>query len=321
VEPRQAEDRPHVPPPSLWPVGFAIGIACILVGLIVNPIVVIPIGVAITTIFAFLWIRDASAEYRHVPEVEPEVRAVAEPAPALPAGEGGAAMPEPEPGERFPRSKFLEFSTLGLGGVIGGIVTLPAVGFAVLPAFQDQHPEDVDLGPLENFPENQFVIATFLTDPEIGEVSRRTAFVRNNGVREGKPSFTIVSNRCVHLGCPTQLAAVPNEGEATEIDSNGRVLVRLTPTIGGSGFNCPCHGGAYDPEGNRTAGPPVRSLDRYDFAIKDGRLVLRRTYSVAKVEGQGAEARIRRYELAGPGIHVDGPEAWLYPFESGDFNY
>ena len=319
MEPHPGEDRPHVPPPSLWPVGFAIGIACILVGLVVNPIVVIPIGVAITAIFAFLWIRDASAEYRHVPEVEPEMRVAAEPAPAVPAATGEAAMPEPAPDERFPRSKFLEFSTLGLGGVIGGIVTLPAVGFAVLPAFTRTEHHEVDLGPLENFPENQFVIATFMTDPSIGEVSRRTAYIRNNGARDGQPSFTIVSNRCVHLGCPTQVAGVPNEDDAKEIQAEGEVRVRLTPTIGGAGFNCPCHGGAYDPEGNRTAGPPVRALDRYAFKIVDGRLVLLETYSVAKVEGQGAEAKIKRYELAGPGIHVDGPEALLYPFESGDF--
>jgi Rieske Fe-S protein len=314
-------DRPHVPPPSLWPVGFAIGIACILVGLIVNPLVIIPIGVLISAIFAFLWIRDATAEYRHVPEVEPETREVAEPAPAIPADQGDAAMAAPEPGERFPRDKFLEFSTLGLGALIGGIVTVPALGFAVLPAFEDPGEYEVDLGPFDEFPENQFVIATFLADPEAGEVSRRTAFVRNNGVVEGKPSFTIVSNRCVHLGCPTQIAAVPNEDDAREVSSNGQVLVRLTPTAGGAGYNCPCHGGAYNPEGNRTAGPPVRALDRYDFAIRDGRLILLETYSVAHVEGEGAEARIKRYEEAGPGIHVDGPEAWLYPFEAGDFYY
>jgi Rieske Fe-S protein len=319
VEPHPGEDRPHVPPPSLWPVGFAIGIACILVGLIVNPIVIIPIGVAITAIFAFLWIRDAGAEYRHVPEVEPETRQVAETAPAIPATEGPPAMAEPHPDERFPRNKFLEFSTLGLGGVIGGIVTLPAVGFAVLPAFTQDESHEIDLGPLENFPENQFVIATFLAEPEKGEVSRRTAYIRNNGAANDRPSFTIVSNRCVHLGCPTQVAGVPNEDEAKLVDVPDGPQVRITPTIGGAGFNCPCHGGAYDPEGNRTAGPPVRALDRYAFKIADGRLVLLEPYSVAEVDGEGAEARIKRYELAGPGIHIDGPEALLYPFEAGDF--
>jgi Rieske Fe-S protein len=320
VEPHAGDDRPHVPPPSLWPVGFAVGIALVLVGLVVNPVLVIPIGVVITIVFAFLWIRDATTEYRRVPEIEPETRA-ARPAPALPADVGEAAMPEPDPDERFPRSKFLEGATLGLGAVIGGIVTLPAVGFAVLPAFDDQHTDDVDLGPVSNFPEGQFVIVTFLSDPALGEVSRRTAFIRNNGDLDGAPSFTIVSNRCVHLGCPTQLAAVLNEDEATEIESEGRVRVRLTPTAGGSGYNCPCHGGAYDPEGNRVAGPPVRALDRYTFAIRDGNLILGQPYSVAFVDGEGAEARIKRYEQAGPGIHIDGIEAWLYPVESSDFYF
>ena len=41
----------------------------------------------------------------------------------------------------------------------------------------------------------------------------------------------------------------------------------LTPTQAASGFGCPCHGGQYDTEGNRIAGPPVRALDRYGFSI------------------------------------------------------
>jgi quinol---cytochrome c reductase iron-sulfur subunit, bacillus type len=319
VEPRPGEEKPHVPPPSLWPVGFAIGIAVTLVGLIVNPILIIPIGVLITAVFAFLWIRDATTDMRHVPDVEPETRTAAESAPPIPAHEGEAAMPEPAPGERFPRSKFLEFSTLGIGGVIGGIVTLPAVGFMVLPAFTKDETFEVDLGPLENFPEGQFVIATFMTHPEEGEVSRRTAYIRYNGLLQDLPSFTIVSNRCVHLGCPTQAAGIPLDEQAQDVRNEGSPSVRLIPTAGTSGFNCPCHGGAYDKEGNRTAGPPVRALDRYDFAIRDGRLLLNQTYSVGKVEGEGAEAKIKRYELAGPGIHIDGPEAWLYPVEAGDF--
>ena len=46
-----------------------------------------------------------------------------------------------------------------------------------------------------------------MVDPAEGEVSRRTAFVRNNGSvgRDDEvPSFTIISNRCAHLGCPVQ---------------------------------------------------------------------------------------------------------------------
>ena len=312
-------DRPHLPGASVYPIGFAAGIACILVGLIVNPKIVASIGAVIAVVFGFLWVRDATREFRgeHVEPVEPERREVppTAQAPAIPANVGEAAMPEPEPGERFPRSRFLEGATLGLGGVIGAVVTLPSVGFAVLPAFVKQKGHEVDLGPLAGFEENKWTVATFLRDPSQGEISRRTAFVRNNGLLKGKPSFTIISNRCAHLGCPVQPGGpLFSKQEKTVKTDNGDI--RITPTLPAAGFICPCHGGAYDQEGNRIAGPPVRGLDRYEFLIRDGRLILGNTYSVGHVEGSGKSARIKRYELAGPGQHVSGLESWLYPIQA-----
>ena len=89
--------------------------------------------------------------------------------------------------------------------------------------------------------------------------------------------------------------------------------VELTPT-NPSGYGCPCHGGAYDVEGNRTAGPPVRALDRYEFSIIEGSLWLGQPYSVAEVDGEGADAVIVKYDPADPGVHVDGPEQYFYPY-------
>ena len=40
------------------------------------------------------------------------------------------------------------------------------------------------LGPIDDFPEGEFVIATFLEDPDVGEVTRRTMYIRNNGRNE-----------------------------------------------------------------------------------------------------------------------------------------
>jgi hypothetical protein len=82
-----------------------------------------------------------------------------------------------------------------------------------------------------------------------------------------------------------------------------------------AGYGCPCHGGQYDPEGNRTAGPPVRALDRYAFSIVKGRLVLLAPYSVSHVEGTGSTAKIYAYKYAGPGEHISGPEQILYPIQ------
>ena len=305
-------DDQQLPPPSLWPVGFAVGIVCLLVGLIVSWWVA-AVGAAIAVVFGFLWAREVATG--GTPRLAATGEEPVPDAPAVPAHEGGAAMPEPEPGERFPRSRFLEGTTLALGGVIGAIVTLPAAGLAVLPGFTKQKGHEVDLGPVEDFEENKWKVVTFLQDPSQGEVSRRTAFVRNNGLLDGEPSFTIISNRCAHLGCPVQTGGpLFQKQEKTIKTANGDV--RITPTLPAAGFICPCHGGAYDQEGNRIAGPPVRGLDRYQFSIVNGKLILGSTYSVAHVDGSGKSAKITSYELAGPGQHVDGIESWMYPIQA-----
>ena len=307
-------ETPHLPPPSLWPIGFAAGIACVLTGLVVSWIVAV-VGAVIAIVFGFLWIRDVTSGVREpAPHVEPETRLVAaSPGAAPPATEGRDAMPPSTEEERdaYPRSTFLSAATLGLGGVIGGIITVPVLGFAVLPSFTNQKDQNVELGPLDNFPEGQFVIATYLEDFEVGEVTRRTVFVRNNGLLEEQPSFTVLFSRCVHLGCPVQPNGIIYDEQKKTV---GKENVDLTPSLV-TGFGCPCHGGQYDTEGNRTAGPPVRALDRAEFSIRDGKLWLGQFYSVASVDSTGARARIKKYGKAVPGVHLDGPEAWLYPIE------
>ncbi len=175
------------PGPTIWPIGFAVGIVCILVGLIVSNVVVAA-GVIIAAIFGFLWARAATHEYRGTAEPEAlEPAAASEPA-AVPVSAAPAPEPDmftPDPGgdevERYPRSVFLEASTLGLGALIGALVTIPVLGFVVLPSFEDQEYSDVNLGPLDNFPEGKWIITQFFRDPTAGEVSHRVAYIRNNG--------------------------------------------------------------------------------------------------------------------------------------------
>ncbi len=286
-------DTPHVPAPSLWPIGFAIGIACLLVGLVVSQAALV-IGLVLALVFGVLWVRDLRGS-----------RPAAAPAPAKPL-----VATEADLGATTDRATFLSLATVGVGGLIGAGVTLPVLGFGVLPSFvgDSVKSEEIDLGPISNFPEGEFVIATYVEDPEVGEVTRRTAFVRNNGrTEDGAPSFTTIYSRCVHLGCPVQPNGPIDEEAMKEV--NG---VQLRPVLAAS-FGCPCHGGLYDSEGNRSAGPPVRSLDRYEFSIRNGNLVLGRLFSVGEVDGAGAKARITKYHRAYPGVHVDGIEKWLYP--------
>jgi Rieske Fe-S protein len=308
AEPVQEEPE-HLPTPTILPFAFAAGIALVLIGLIINWWLAVAGGV-LALVFGFAWIRAVTKEVREAPEPEPE----AEPVSELAAEEEG-----PEQPERFPRSVFLELSTLGVGAAIGALVTVPALGFMIAPAFVDQGDEDVDIGPLDNFPEQQYVIVQFNSKKgEPQDVGRRAAFIRNNGQANGVPSFTIISNRCAHVGCPTQPQGLPGQAKTITTDAGP---VTITPVASVSGFQCPCHGGAYDAEGNRTAGPPVRALDRYRFMIKNGNLVLGSRYSVGKVVGQGADATIYSYKRYDPGQHVDGLEQYLWPvppYEGGE---
>jgi Rieske Fe-S protein len=213
--------------------------------------------------------------------------------------------------ERFSRRRLLGAATIGLGGLIGAIAGLPAAAFAILPSFLGQHQRTIDLGPVEAYPEGRFVVATFLSDPSAGEISRRTAFVRNNGLLGDLPSFTIISSRCTHVGCPTQPNG-PVSLARRKLERTGSGEVSLVPTLP-SGFGCPCHGSQFDTEGNRTAGPAPRALDRYRFSIRDGRLQLQGLYSVSHVDGVGAEARIHASPWQFAGEPVSGLESWLYP--------
>jgi Rieske Fe-S protein len=280
--------------PTLAPIVFAIGIAVTLAGLIVNLEVVAPSGAAISVLAAVAWIRGSGKRSR--------------------APEPDRSEPALGDAEKFPRSRLLERATLGLGGLVAAGVALPAIGAAVLPAFSRTRARAIDLGPISAFPEGEFVVATFLSDPQAGEISRRAAYVRNNGFVGKSPSFTIMSSRCTHVGCPTQ----PNGPIFVHKEKFRRTNVgeiKVVPTLPAGGFGCPCHGSEFDTEGNRTAGPAPRALDRYQFSIRNGRLVLGPIYSVSRVDGVGGTARIHSFKRLGDGEPASGPESLLYPVD------
>ena len=179
------------------------------------------------------------------------------------------------------------------------------------PAFVGQGYDEVDLGPLDNFPENGWVVATFNSEKDPRATSRgappsSATTASRTACRASRSSRTAAS----HLGCPVQPNGPSDDPKTIETESGTVTLKPSQP----SGFACPCHGGAYDNEGNRTAGPPVRALDRYKFSIVDGHLVLGEPYSVGKVTGRGAGRADRGVLDLRPGPHVDGSEQVFYPY-------
>src|SRR5581483_7845215 len=146
---------------------------------------------AITIVFGALWLADLSGHpIAHRPAAAPPAAALGPPR--------AARHHEPQ---TTTRTGFLSLATLGLGGVIGALVSIPPIFLALIPPFLKQNKKPVDVGPISQFPQGQWVITNFLLVPAEGAVSRRTAYIRNNGFLGKQPSFTIISNRCAHLGC------------------------------------------------------------------------------------------------------------------------
>ncbi len=150
------------------------------------------------------------------------------------------------------RSQFLTLSTVGMGAAIGAVIGVPVTAYMLAPVDEEVKFEPVFLGKADAFPADPSfkpTAATYVEDPQNAATSPGLAFVQNTGKSNTDwlaqdAMFIVFSNRCMHLGCPVAVAQ-------------------------GVGFACPCHGGQYDKEGRRTAGPPIRPLDRFQWEIKN----------------------------------------------------
>ncbi|HEY8965382.1 MAG TPA: Rieske (2Fe-2S) protein [Candidatus Methylacidiphilales bacterium] len=147
----------------------------------------------------------------------------------------------------FERREFLK--TAIPGAIVGVALTVPIAGYMVLPSIEGNKHSWVSVGPVEKFAVGETVLVE-LANPDdfswAGVTSKVAAWVR----RTGEAEFVAFSVNCSHLGCP----------------------VRWLPQA--KLFMCPCHGGVYNREGDVVAGPPPKSLSRYEVRIEGGQVQL-----------------------------------------------
>ena len=198
-------------------------------------------------------------------------------------GEAAAAGANPgSPQAAMSRQKMLAGATIGLGALMSAIIAVPVTITVLAPSFKTIKEYPVDIGPTTLYPkvgqgQIPWHAVTFENRPDdTTGLSRRLVYVRN----DGDDKFTAIANTCMHLGCPVQANA--------------------------TGFACPCHGGQYDSQGRRIAGPPVRPLNRYETTVDDkGHLILGQLYAM--------DDQLNRHQLKGPGQPVTGLLSYLYP--------
>ena len=206
---------------------------------------------------------------------------------------------------------FLEVSTIGLGAVIGGIVTLPVLGFMIGPAFLKQGDPDLDLGPIADYPEGKFVVTTFTLEAVQGEVSRRTAYVRNNGLLERPAELhdPLEPLRSPRLPGAAERAARPEERDKVQ----GRLP--RPGDLARPGSAARATAASTTP---RATAPPAHLCARSTATRSRSATGTSSSASrsrVSHVDGTGAQAKIHKHTWAYPGEHVDGLESWLYPIQ------
>jgi Rieske Fe-S protein len=190
-------------------------------------------------------------------------------------------------GETVTRRRFMTGTVHTSGAIAMAAMTIPALGFAIGPIFDENEQRWESVGPIADFPDDTYIPRTLTISPGIGDVGKSTVYVRKyNSERDSLPqdqysAYIAISTRCMHLGCPVRF-----------VDASAR-------------FICPCHGGVYDFEGKRTGGPPVRPLDRFYTRVRNGNVEVGPRFSV--------NSELRRFSPRDPGMPLDGIGQYLYP--------
>jgi menaquinol-cytochrome c reductase iron-sulfur subunit len=168
--------------------------------------------------------------------------------------------PAQDPIEQPERRTFLTRIVLGVGGLIGLVLTAPVIGFLVEPIRRARTRVWRDIGRLDAFEVGKTVKVQYLEPdavPWAGLTAENAAYVR----RLEDDRFVAFSIYCTHTGCPIRW------------DEGSRLFI------------CPCHGGAFNADGSISAGPPPKPLAQHSIRVEDG-LVQIRSMGLPDVTGR-----------------------------------
>lgn len=144
--------------------------------------------------------------------------------------------------DQYNRRKFLSRISIGLGGFAATVVSIPIISALFAPLLKKKKQTWRTVGNLKDFEIGTTSLVKFINaDPEpwAGITAKSAAWLR----RDDQQKFTAFSVNCTHLGCPVRWVA------SAEL------------------FMCPCHGGVYYKDGSVAAGPPPKSMTRYQVRV------------------------------------------------------
>lgn len=146
------------------------------------------------------------------------------------------------------RRSFLARGVIAVQALIGAAVTFVVGGAALGPSFGARRSSWLRATPVADLANDAPTPITLRITKQDGYrqvVERRVVYVRRDG-----DAVHVLDSTCTHLGCRTRYDAAAKQ------------------------FLCPCHGGAYDMDGQVVAGPPPHPLQRIEARVEDGHVVV-----------------------------------------------
>jgi uncharacterized protein with NAD-binding domain and iron-sulfur cluster len=149
-------------------------------------------------------------------------------------------------------------------------------------------PQDLVFGPLQKRLEEQYKV-TFMTSAKVTSINVDAACKTVTGCDVSSPAFKCDSEQLI---ASVDLSVVPPEGFA-KVDGYGILIGRLNGTITAFDntcthngcsvawsdtdklFECPCHGGRYNPNGTVASGPPPQALAKLDVEANGNTLYIK----------------------------------------------
>ena len=146
------------------------------------------------------------------------------------------------------RRDFIKVTTGIVGGLIGAVLGLPAIGYLLDPALKSGGKEAwIPIGKIADMQVGRPYQFSFTRVQVNGWERTSTShggFVLRRS--EAPTDIIVLNSRCTHLGCTV------NWKDETQA------------------FVCPCHDAKFSREGIVLGGPPPRPLDRYaDYRVTD----------------------------------------------------
>ena len=158
----------------------------------------------------------------------------------------------PDKPERSPaRRDFMRAAVVGIGGLIGAAIGLPAVAYVIGPALKRTSDLWIRLGAISKVEPGSPTLFKTTVETETGWINTEEEISAYVLTQNGQ-DFDVMSNICTHLGCRVRWIADDDR------------------------FYCPCHNGVFAKDGSVVSGPPPRPLDRFENKVEDGILYIRR---------------------------------------------